>query len=145
MTLTGKNIPQLTLIAGLALLLSGCYAYGQDNAYRDGYIPSYPAHSSVDEAYDGHHYYQHTHYYGYKPRYYESGHYKSGYYEPRRHQPEYQAAPAQAPQQEAPRSPTKYIAQPPMAAGTGGRGNESVTGPTARDTGPRPGAEGGAR
>ncbi len=120
-----KNVLRLVLVAGLAVLLSGCYArysapYGASYAYQGAY-----RHAPSGHAYD-----------------------KDSHREPGRHH--WAAARERDHRSEPTRrdrhgSADRKTEPQPALAEDYGRGAEWRPGPTARDEGPRPGAEGGAR
>ncbi len=115
------NLPRLALVAALAALLSGCYALGGGR---------YPAYYGGGYAYQG----------AYRQALSGHAYDKYGHREPRRHDRN-----AQAPRQDRHGSADRKAEPQPAPAEDYGRGAEWLPGPTARDEGPRPGAEGGAR
>ncbi len=166
------NLPRLALMAALATLLSGCYAHGggpyithygggyaYQGAYRQapsshapsGHAPS--GHAPSGHAPSGHAYDEQRHH---KPRLHrKERRHRSAAREPGRrpeptHRLERSGQPRHDPGAQAPRrgargsTDRKAEPQPGPAEGYGRR-DEWRPGPTARDEGPRPGAEGGAR
>ena len=120
MTVTGRSIVRLILTSGLALLLSGCYAATGNYAYTPA--STYASHDTYYYAPSGHARYGHTHHYRAK-----------------------KAASRDRDKTTEIRTAAQGPKPPRTASGHGGRGDESIAVATARDEGPRPGAEGGAR
>jgi hypothetical protein len=134
------NLPRLALVAALAALLSGCYAYGS-GPYIAHYGGGYAYQGAYRQAPSGHAPSGHA----------PSGHAPSGhaydeqrYDKPRLHRPERRHRSAAREPDRRGSAERKAEPQPTPAEGDG-RGTERRPGPTARDEGPRPGAEGGAR
>ncbi len=123
-----KTVLRLVLMAALAALLSGCYAHGGGR---------YSAHYGGGYAYQGAYYRQAPSGHAYDKRH---AYDKDGHREPGRRDPD-----AQAPRRDGRGSADRKAEPQPAPAEGYGRGDEGVPGPTARDEGPRPGAEGGAR
>ncbi len=141
------TVPRLALMAALAALLSGCYAHGGGRYtahYGGGYAYGGPYHAPPSHAY-----HKHRHH---KPGLHrQERHHRSaarerdprpeGTRRPERHRDPGAQAPRRDRRDSADR---KAEPQPAPAEGYGHR-DEWLPGPTARDEGPRPGAEGGAR
>ena len=128
MAVTGRNIAGFILASGLALLLSGCYAATGNYAYTPA--GTYTSHGTTRYAPSGHTRYEHK-------RHYRNSARKADH------------TLRQANGDPSAKAEIRTAAQGPKpprtASGHGGRGDESIAVPTARDEGPRPGAEGGAR
>ncbi len=130
-----KNVLRLALVAAVAALLSGCYAYGEGH-YPAPYGGGYAYQGAYRQAPSGHAYHQHRHL---KP-----GHRDRAAARERSGQPRHDLN-AQAPRRDR-RGSTDRKAEPQPAPAAGyGRDTEWAPGPTARDEGPAPGVEGGAR
>ncbi len=122
-----KNVLRLVLVAGLAVLLSGCYAHG-GGRYGAHYGGGYAYQGAYRQAPSGHAY-DRRHAYD-----------KYGHREPRRYDRN-----AQAPRQDRHGSADRKAEPQPAPTEGYGRRDEWLPGPTARDEGPRAGAVGGAR
>ncbi len=146
------NLPRLALVAALAALLSGCYAHG-GGPYIAPYGGGYAYQGAYRQAPSGHGYDEHR---DHKLRLHrqERRHRSAARERNRRPEPthrlERSRQPRRDPGAQAPRRDRRGSAdrkaepQPAPAEGYGRR-DEWRPGPTARDEGPRPGAEGGAR
>ena len=110
------NVPRLALVATLAALLSGCYAYVGD-PYPAHYGGGYAYQGAYRQASSGHAYDKHRHHDGL-------------------HRQE---------RRDGGGSADRKAELQPAPAEDYGRRDEWLPGPTARNEGPRPGAEGGAR
>ena len=163
------NVPRLALVAALAALLSGCYAHG-GGPYIAHYGGGY-AYGGTYHTPPGHAYHAHRHH---KPGLHrQARRHRSAARErdhrseptrrlewsgqprhdwnaetPRRDGPQVQRRRdpgTQAPRRDGRGSADRKAEPQPAPAEGYGRRAEWLPGPTARDEGPRPGAEGGAR
>ncbi|MCH9000135.1 MAG: hypothetical protein IID48_17990 [Proteobacteria bacterium] len=130
-----KNVLRLALVAALAALLSGCLAYG-GGRYPAPYGGGYAYQGAYRQAPSGHAYHQHRHH--------KLGHRDRSAARERSGQPRHDLN-AQAPRRDRRGSTDRKAEAQPAPAEDYGRDTEWLPGPTARDEGPRPGAEGGAR
>ncbi len=170
------NLPRLALVATLAALLSGCYAYG-DGPYIAHYGGGYAYQGAYRQAPSGHAYDERRYH---KPRLHrqERRHRSAARERDPRSEPTRRPEPtrrlersgqprhdwnaetqrrdrpqvqrrrdpgAQAPRQDRRGSADRKAEPQPAPAEGYGRRDAWRPGPTARDEGPRPGAEGGAR
>jgi hypothetical protein len=147
---TRSPILRLALVAGLAVLLSGCYAHGARHQY---------SYYGTDSQYGGSHQPAHGH------GYHKHKQHKDGHHRHRRHdrvraqEPERSPegaqrterrrqgrrnSDAQAVQRDRRRAAAREGDGHRRAANDRGRGDRWMLGPTARNEGPRPGAEGAA-
>ncbi len=151
------TVPRLALWAALAALLSGCYAhgggryiahYGGGYAYQGAYRQAPSSHAPSGHAYDKHR--------NHKPRLHRQERRHRSAARERDHRPEPTRRlerrgqqrhdwNTQAPRRDGRGSADRKAEPQPVPAEGYGRGAEWLPGPTARDEGPRPGAEGGAR
>ncbi len=142
-----KTVPRLALLAALAALLSGCYAHG-GGRYTAHYGGGY-AYGGAYHAPPSHAYHKHRHHKPGLQR--QERHHRSAARErdPRpkgtRRLERYRDPGAQAPRRDVRASVDRKAEPQPAPADPVGRRDEWLPGPTARDEGPHPGAEGGAR
>ncbi len=136
------TVPRLALMAALAALLSGCYAQG-GGRYTAPYGGGY-AYGGAYHAPPSHAYHKHGHR--------EPGHRDRAAARERDPRPEGTRRPerrrdpgAQAPRRDGRGSADRKAEPRPASADPVGRRDAWLPGPTARDEGPHPGAEGGAR
>ncbi len=142
-----KNVPRLALLAALAALLSGCYAHGggrYTTYFGGGYAYGGPYHAPPSHAYHKHRHHkpglqrQEPH-----PR--SAARERDPRPERTRHLERRRDPGAEAPRRDVRVSADRKAEPRPAPADPVGRRDEWLPGPTARDEGPHPGAEGGAR